>query len=278
MSRRHPTSPPRCSPSAPAHRPPAARAPAQARILKTESKERKLTELPASITCNVSLLVPAGDVFPGWECSPAYYNCLGVDIGGQGPLSWCQDGLVFDKTYFAATSTFPNGQGGACNWGAPACPHDHGHDRSPRPGTSPAVVPPVVPAGGGVSTAPVEPLAPTATTAAPELPASIACPTSTLVSAEVVNATYACSAAYYNCLGVPTYAVATSTYPAGQGGACNYATPACSAASAHPPANTCSPLGFSPVPGNPNMYNWCTPNGMVQMPCAPGTTWGAGCP
>ena len=53
--------------------------------------------LPPSIICNVSLLLSAGVVDPAYACSPAYYNCLGVEAGQPGPLSYCQDGLVFDN-------------------------------------------------------------------------------------------------------------------------------------------------------------------------------------
>lgn len=107
--------------------------------------------LPATIACPGSLLYSAEIVDPVYACSPAYvrgaveaclrraqtgatrvtptslpcphpqYNCLGVPVGGTGYLSLCQTGLVFDKNNDVTTETYPNGQGGSCNYSTAAC-------------------------------------------------------------------------------------------------------------------------------------------------------------
>lgn len=215
------------------------------------SEKRELSELPATISCPPgSVLFSAAIVDARYACSPAYYNCLGVPAGGVGQLSYCQDGLVFDPTYFVATSTYPNGQGGACNYNAPACgavptptsPQPAGSSPQPATVAASSTSQPIVVAAGtspqpGGGTVP----------ATGTLPATIACPGSLLYSAEIVDPVYACSPAYYNCLGVPVGGtgylslcqtglvfdknndVTTETYPNGQGGSCNYSTAACAA-------------------------------------------------
>lgn len=137
-----------------------------------DAQGRQLGELPASIVAQAgaSILLSADVVDPAWACSPAYYNCLGVEPGQPCPLSWCQDGLVFDKTFpWTPESPVPATQGGACNWWTPACGVppvvNPGQSTAPVvPGQSshPVVPPPVVPVAPvvvvpavGTSTAPV---------------------------------------------------------------------------------------------------------------------------
>lgn len=86
---------------------------------KTLVNVTDMSELPSSIQCPGSQLYSAEIVDPRHACSAAYYNCLGVHAGGLGLLTYCQDGLVFDKDHW--TEDFQVGHRGACSLSAAAC-------------------------------------------------------------------------------------------------------------------------------------------------------------
>ena len=168
-------------------------------------------ELPASITCNASLLLSAGVVDPAYACSPAYYNCLGVEAGQPGPLSYCQDGLVFDKV-----------------GDAPPPPPPNRHSAQPLPAPSWRVCP--VPATPHLIMLPV--------------PTPFAWPT--LLSTPPTSSSRPTPPP-----SVQTFPESTdSPVPATQGGACNYWTPACGAQSPSAQPSSPTRVGRSPSPGS----------------------------
>lgn len=66
----------------------------EGRALREEGRQLAASLLPGFIACPSSLLVPAGFLDIRYRCSPSYYNCLGIPIGQDGPLSSCDGELV----------------------------------------------------------------------------------------------------------------------------------------------------------------------------------------
>ena len=178
-----------------------------------------LPELPASITCNTSLLLSAGVVDPAYACSPGFYNCLGVEAGQPGPLQYCQDGLVFDKVGAAVAA--------AAAADPPLTPRGPAH-RLWRPWRPSPVACPFcfsLPPHVWACTHQLNPH---------PHPTPLSPPQTFPWSAE-------------------------SPVPSTQGGACNYWTPACGAQSPGAQPSSPTPAGRSPSPVTPSSPSPVTP-------------------